>query len=183
MQRAGADAQISGGREVVRALGGLGFGFEVIDALLDVLDLVRARLLGVVGGPERGELLVNGAELLAGGLEAIFGLLIGAELLVLGLALEGGDLDLELEALALELVNGLGLRVAIEADARSGLVKGVDGRVGQTASREVAVGELAGGDDGRVGDGDGVEELVTLAHFGRSSVRGAEHAIAETYVL
>src|SRR5439155_21187908 len=53
---------------------------------------------------------------------------------------------------------------APDAEARPGLVDEVDGLVGQEAVGDVAVGQVGGGHDGLVGDGDAVVGLVAVAY-------------------
>ena len=66
--------------------------------------------------------------------------------------LQGLALDLELDDAAVQLVDVLGLRIDLHAQAARRLVHQVDGLVGQEAVGDVAIGKCGGGDQRAVGD-------------------------------
>lgn len=152
-----------GGRErevrdvLVLALGVGRLGRELVDALADAVELLGLCLLGLEARLDRRELVVD----LCDGLLALLDLGLGHLVLLVAreLALERVQLDLELELCALEPVDVLGRRLARDAHGRARLVDAVDGRVGEAARGEVAVGERGGGDERRVEDGDAVVNL------------------------
>ena len=78
------------------------------------------------------------------------------------LLLHGLTLDLQLDQPAVELVHHLGLAVDLDLDLGRGLVDQVDGLVGQKAVGDVAVAQLSGSHDGRVGD---LHAMVHLIFF------------------
>ena len=78
------------------------------------------------------------------------------------LLLERLALDLELDQLALDLVDLGRERVDLDAQARGGLVDEVDRLVGQEAVRDVAVRQRRGGDQRGVLDAHAVVDLVAL---------------------
>lgn len=152
-------AQVGGRGEVVPALGVGGLGGELVDALADLIELVRLGLLRLEARLDRLELVVDARNsllrLLDLGLRD-FVLFVAREF-----ALESVKLDLELELGALESVDLLGLRLARNANGGARLVDTVDGGIGKLAAGEVAVGEGRGGNQGRVENGDAVVDLQT----------------------
>ena len=147
------ELEVGGRLEVLPTLGVDHFGLQRINLLPDIVDFVAARLLGLVLGPHRRQLVLDVLERLLGDLEPL------ARDRVL-LALERMDLDPDLELLALEVVERLGPSLARNLDARRCLVDQVDRAVGQPALSEVLLGELGGEDEGAVEDADAVMDRV-----------------------
>ena len=80
----------------------------------------------------------------------------------IGLLLQRFALDLQLDDLAVQLVDFLRLGIDLHAQPAAGLVHQIDGLVGQEAVGDIAVGELCRRDDGAVGDAHAVMQLVLL---------------------
>ena len=167
-----AVAQLGRTLQVGLALGALGLAVRLLEALLDLLDADDGVLLGLplrlhaVGGlAQLGELAVQRLAALGGR--------------VVALVLERRALDLQLHDAALDLVDLLGERVDLDAQARAGLVDEVDGLVGQEAVGDVAVRQRRGGDERGVLDADAVVHLVALLEAAQDRDRVLDGGLAD----
>ena len=113
---------------------------------------------GLLGLPDFLEVRVFLLQAAQRFLERLEALLRGLVILLLQRHL----FDAQLDDAPLELVHLLGLGVDLHADARAGLVDQVDGLVRQLAVGDVAMRQLRGGHDGRIGDLDAVVHFVAL---------------------
>ncbi|KWT97198.1 hypothetical protein APY03_1758 [Variovorax sp. WDL1] len=176
--QAGQLAVLQLGNLVEVALAGE-FGNLELD-LVDLLADVRAALgLGLLGLPdlvEVGELLLHAGDVLLDQAQALLGGLVL-------LAAHGLALDLELDEAAVEAVHDLGLGVHLDLDPGGGLVDEVDGLVGQEAVGDVAVRQLCGSDDGRVGDVDAVVDFVLLLQAAQDGDGGLHAGLAHEDLL
>ena len=95
-----------------------------------------------------------------------------------GLLLQGHLLDLQLAHAPLDDVDLGGHGVDLDAQLAGRLVDQVDGLVGQEAAGEVAVGQHAGRDEGRVLDADAVVDLVALLEPPQDGDGGLDRRLA-----
>ena len=132
-----------------------------------LLDPLPARETLLLGEPDRGlvgRALFQCRELLAERLEPVARALVR-------LLLERLPLDLELDDAPVELVQLLGLGIDLHPEPARRLVDQVDRLVGQEAIGDVAVGERGRRDDGVVGDGDAVMDLVLFLEAAQDGYR------------
>ena len=125
-------AQLRGELEVGLALGALELAVGLLEALLDGRDLVDLVLLGLPLGLHGRAALAQVAELALDRLAALDARLVG-------LVGQRGELDLELQDAAIDLVDLGRQRVDLDAQLGGGLVDEVDGLVGQEAVGDVAI--------------------------------------------
>jgi hypothetical protein len=100
-----------------------------------------------------------------------------------GFLAQGFAFDLELDKAAVEAIHFLGLRVDFDADARRGLVNEVDRLVRQLPVGDVAMRELGGGDDRRIGDFDAVMHGVFLLEPAQDRDRVLERGLVDEHFL
>ena len=156
--------ELAGAGEVAVPLRDLERAARGIELLLDPLPACEPFLLGAPDRGLVGRALLQRGELLAEPLEPVAGALVG-------LFLERFPLDLELDDATVELVELLRLGIDLHPQPARRLVDQVDRLVGQKAVGDVAVGERRGRDDGVVGDGDAVMNLVLLLEAAQDGYR------------
>ena len=149
-------AQLRGARQIVGALGCLGFAPRLLDAFAQFLDLPDAGLFAAPAFLQALRFPLGGGKL---GFELPQPLLGGGVLLLL----ERQALHLQLQDAPVQFVQRLGFGGDLHLEPGSGLVHQVNGLVGQEALGDVAVGKLGGGHQGGVRDAHSVMHLVALA--------------------
>ena len=171
-----AVADPRGVAEVALALEPLGLGAEVVEAGLEVTDLVEAGLLRLPPRGEGGQLLGLLREVGAQLAEPLDGRLVG--------------LLREVQLLHPEPVDGTpehvdldGAGVDLHPQAGGGLVDEVDGLVGQLAPGDVAVREARGRDEGGVLDLDLVVGLVAVLEAAQDRDRVLDAGLADEHLL
>ena len=171
-----AVAQLGRALEVGLALGALELAVGLLEALLDGRDLVDLVLLGLPLGLHGRAALAQVAELALDRLAAL-------DARVVGLVGQRGELDLELQDAAIDLVDLGRQRVDLDAQLGGGLVDEVDGLVGQEAVGDVAVAERGRGDQRGVLDAHAVVDLVALLEAAQDGDRVLDGRLADEHGL
>ena len=148
----------------------------LLEALLDGRDLVDLVLLGLPLGLHGRAALAQVAELALDRLAAL-------DARVVGLLGQRGELDLELQDAAVDLVDLGRQRVDLDAQPGGGLVDEVDGLVGQEAVGDVAVAERRRGDQRGVLDAHAVVDLVALLEAAQDRDRVLDGRLADEHGL
>eukprot|EP01136_Pigoraptor_vietnamica_P037821 Opistho-1_new@106316 len=162
--------------EVALALELLDLRADAVDVFLQVRRALGRGLLGLPHLVQIGRLALELRDVLLDQAEALLrGLVL---LLAHRLAL-----DLQLDQPAVELVHHLGLGVDLDLDLGRGLVDQVDGLVGQEAVGDVAVAQLGGGHDRRVGDLHAVVDLVLLLQTAQDGDGGLDARFTDQHLL
>ena len=151
-------------------------GLEPVDFLLEVRATLNLRLFGF---PDLFQVVVLALQPEQFFLDQVHALL---RCLVLLLA-HRFALDLELDHAPVEFVHDFRLGIDFHADARRRLVDQVDGLVRQEAVGDVAMAQLGGGNDGRVGDAHPVVQLVSLLQSAQDGDRALDRRLVDQHFL
>ena len=148
-------AQLGRTAQIAVARRALLLALRFVELALELLHVVDGVLLVEPAGLLHVELFLDLGNLLAQGLQALLGGVVGLlhERLLLDLQLgelTRGGVDLDRHA------------VELHAQAACGLIDQVDGLVGQEAVGDVAIGEVGGRHERAIGDVHAVEDLVLL---------------------